>query len=71
MAFAQIRMGMGEEELFRLMAPYKKRFSEHAQWPAWTDGEFVVSVTVWSFEPVSGRPLGVTDKEIKKKRGHR
>jgi hypothetical protein len=46
-AFAQIRIGMVDMELFRLMAPYKRRFTGHYQWQVWTDGRADVVVTIW------------------------
>jgi hypothetical protein len=67
-AYVQIRMGMSEQELSRLMAPYKKVFTGHAQWPCWTDGRTTVYVTVW-INPITGESPGVTDKELERERG--
>ena len=34
-AFAKIYLGMPEEELFQVMAPFKKVQTGHGQWPCW------------------------------------
>jgi hypothetical protein len=43
-------MGMIDEDLFRLMLPYRRIFTGHYQWPAWTDGKTEVGVTIWPNE---------------------
>jgi hypothetical protein len=45
-AFWHIRRGMTDEELFALMAPFERHFTEHDQWQSWTDGGLVVHVTL-------------------------
>src|SRR5262245_36308411 len=54
-AFEQIRMGMSDEELFAIMAPYEEEFTGHSQWRRWTDGRMVVSVTIWPDGGIPGR----------------
>jgi hypothetical protein len=54
-AFADIRLGMTEEELVALMAPYEEVNTEHFQWRNWTDGHTIVLFTVW---PKDFRPIG-------------
>jgi hypothetical protein len=70
-AFAQIRMGMVDKELFRLMAPYKRRFTGHYQWQVWTDGRADVVVTIWPDEApgkIFGEgPFRVREKDLFKR----
>jgi len=51
-AFAQIRIGMREEELATLMAPYQEGDTGHLQWRYWEEGATVVSVGVWDLHPI-------------------
>jgi hypothetical protein len=53
-AFAEVRIGMREEELVALMAPYHELDTEHLQWRYWIEGRTVVFVTVW---PKNFRPI--------------
>ena len=67
-AFENIRVGMTERELFTLMAPFRKVFTGHGQWPCWTDGRFVVLVTIWAGGgPLGDIPEGVLDKQLYEK----
>ena len=52
-AYAEIRIGMTEEELVALMAPYQEVNTGHLQWRYWVEGPTVVFVTV-----LDGRPIG-------------
>ena len=60
LAFADIRIGMTEEELVELMAPYYENYTEHSQWRHWSDGRINVFVTVWpkGFRPIGPPPEG-------------
>jgi hypothetical protein len=51
-AFAEIRIGMTEEELVVLMAPYQEVNTGHFQWRHWTDGRIIVLATVWDSQPI-------------------
>jgi uncharacterized protein (TIGR03067 family) len=51
-AFEKIQIGMLEEELFALMAPYEQWHTGHHQWPMWAEGHTEVYVTIW---PEDGR----------------
>src|SRR5262249_40863025 len=67
-AFERIRLGMTENELLMLMAPFQKVYTGHGQWPCWTDGEFVVTVTIWAGGGALGIfPEGVLEKGLSKK----
>jgi len=46
-AYKDIKIGMTEEELFAMMAPYKRLYTEHGQWQSWEDGHTGISVTLW------------------------
>jgi hypothetical protein len=46
-AFNDIRIGTEEKELFALMAPYRRLYSEHGQWQKWAEGHTIVFVTIW------------------------
>jgi hypothetical protein len=46
-AFEKIKIGMSEEELFALMAPFEELYSGHLQWPMWGEGNTTVYVTIW------------------------
>jgi hypothetical protein len=74
-AFAKIRIGMKEEELVALMAPYQEVDTGHLQWRYWSEGGTVVSVTVWDLHPIGvpgshpiDGPYFVLNKNIHKKR---
>ena len=67
-AFQRIQIGMTDDELFALMAPYKRKPTRHYQWQRWTDGQATVSVTIWPGKTpesvLSGDTFRVQDKEI-------
>jgi hypothetical protein len=71
-SYKDIRIGMEEEELMKLMGPYKRLYSEHGQWPKWADGHIIVSITIWpdgdvlSKLPSDWGPFKVQGKEIVK-----
>jgi hypothetical protein len=67
-AFAKIRPGMTQEELFTFMAPYRKVHTGHGQWPCWTDGRFEVrlSLNVADFI-LDGRPIRVLEADLYRK----
>jgi hypothetical protein len=68
-AFERIRLGMSEEEVFQLMAPFQKVFTGHGQWPRWTDGQFRVDLTLDISEFIlMGRPIRVLEGELSQKR---
>jgi hypothetical protein len=59
-AFGKIRKGMSPEDLFALMAPYKKQHSGHYQWQSWREGKNVVTVTIWPDDATDGFLRGDT-----------
>jgi hypothetical protein len=64
-AYEKIRLGMTQTELDKVMGPFKKVSTGHAQWPRWTDGQFEVDVTIW-FDPITGLSDGVTEKSCRR-----
>jgi hypothetical protein len=68
-AFDKIRPGMTEEELSKLMAPFQNVSTGHGQWPRWTDGQFVIDLTLDISEFIlMGRPIRVLEGELSEKR---
>jgi hypothetical protein len=63
-SYRAIRMGMTENELHALMAPYRNLRTGHGQWPAWTDGRTTVLLTVMPDDPLSDEVSKVREKKL-------
>jgi hypothetical protein len=67
-AYDKIQIGMKEEDLFALMAPYNHLHTEHHQWQRWAEGHTVVYVTIWpKGGPLAREPAAWAQSQVKSK----
>jgi hypothetical protein len=67
-AFGRIYVGMPQDELDKLMAPFERVNTGHGQWPIWTDGEWRVGLTLdISKFLMEDRPIRVIEGVLRRK----